>query len=50
MIGKLFSNGWKIPPGFSNHWKKFSPVFQSLENFPAGARCGFWVFHSRANR
>ncbi|MBR4250974.1 MAG: hypothetical protein IKQ15_01580 [Kiritimatiellae bacterium] len=57
MIGKLFSNGWKIHPGFptigkifrrfSNDWKIF---FHSLENVPAGARRGFWVFHSRANR
>jgi hypothetical protein len=30
MIGKLFSNGWKIRPGFSNDWKK---SFQWLEKF-----------------
>jgi hypothetical protein len=28
MIGKLFSNGWKISPDFSNDWKNFSAVFQ----------------------
>ncbi len=28
-----FSNGWKIPPGFSNDWKK---CFQWLENFSGG--------------
>ena len=28
MIGKLFSNGWKIWSDFSNDWKKFSAVFQ----------------------
>ncbi|MBR6022556.1 MAG: hypothetical protein IK066_09100 [Kiritimatiellae bacterium] len=31
MIGKFFSNGWKIPPVFSNDWKNFSAVFQGLE-------------------
>jgi hypothetical protein len=30
MIGKLFSNGWKIRASFSNDWKK---SFQWLENF-----------------
>ena len=30
MIGKLFSNGWKTPPIFSNDWKK---TFQWLEKF-----------------
>ncbi|MBR3581870.1 MAG: hypothetical protein IKO01_00325 [Kiritimatiellae bacterium] len=33
MIGKLFSNGWKKPPNFSNDWKTF---FQWLENRPGG--------------
>ena len=28
MIGKYFSNGWKISGGFSNDWKNFSAVFQ----------------------
>ncbi|MBR3582130.1 MAG: hypothetical protein IKO01_01635 [Kiritimatiellae bacterium] len=28
MIGKLFSNAWKIPPIFSNDWKNFSAFFQ----------------------
>jgi hypothetical protein len=28
MIGKFFSNGWKITAGFSNDWKNFSAVFQ----------------------
>ena len=28
MIGKYFSNGWKIRAGFSNDWKNFSRVFQ----------------------
>ena len=31
MIGKYFSNGWKIFADFSNDWKKFSRVFQRLE-------------------
>ncbi len=33
MIGKYFSNGWKIRAVFSNDWKNFSAVFQRLENF-----------------
>ena len=33
MIGKYFSNGWKIPACFSNDWKNLSPVFQRLEKF-----------------
>ncbi|MBR4190054.1 MAG: hypothetical protein IKQ55_08855 [Kiritimatiellae bacterium] len=28
MIGKIFSNGWKIHGIFSNDWKNFSCVFQ----------------------
>jgi hypothetical protein len=28
MIGKYFSNGWKIRADFSNDWKNFSCVFQ----------------------
>jgi len=28
MIGKYFSNGWKIWADFSNDWKNFSRVFQ----------------------
>jgi hypothetical protein len=28
MIGKYFSNGWKISAGFSNNLKNFSAVFQ----------------------
>ena len=28
MIGKFFSNGWKIRAIFSNDWKNFSAVFQ----------------------
>ena len=28
MIGKFFSNGWKIALGFSNDWKNLSAVFQ----------------------
>jgi hypothetical protein len=42
MIGKYFSNGWKNRAVFSNDWKKFSPVFQWLENGPAppGRRVG----------
>ena len=28
MIGKYFSNGWKISGDFSNDWKNFSAVFQ----------------------
>ena len=35
MIGKNFSNGWKIPAVFSNDWKLFS---QWLENFSAPGR------------
>jgi hypothetical protein len=31
MIGKYFSNGWKIWADFSNDWKSFSRVFQRLE-------------------
>ena len=31
MIGKYFSNGWKISGDFSNDWKNFSRVFQRLE-------------------
>jgi hypothetical protein len=31
MIGKKFSNGWKISAYFSNDWKNFSRVFQRLE-------------------
>jgi hypothetical protein len=31
MIGKKFSNGWKIRPIFSNDWKK---SFQWLEKLP----------------
>ncbi|MBQ7253007.1 MAG: hypothetical protein IJS32_10475, partial [Kiritimatiellae bacterium] len=34
MIGKNFSNGWKIRAGFSNDWKVF---FQWLENSPPAA-------------
>ncbi|MBR4190461.1 MAG: hypothetical protein IKQ55_10935 [Kiritimatiellae bacterium] len=37
MIGKYFSNGWKIRAGFSNDWKNFSRVFQRLEKI-CGAR------------
>jgi hypothetical protein len=33
MIGKYFSNGWKIPSGFPIIEKKFSALFQRLENF-----------------
>jgi hypothetical protein len=47
MIGKKFSNGWKISPGFSNDWKNFSPFFQRLEksfqwleNFSGGRSFG----------
>jgi hypothetical protein len=28
MIGKYFSNGWKILPDFSNDWKNLSAFFQ----------------------
>ncbi|MBR4189815.1 MAG: hypothetical protein IKQ55_07630 [Kiritimatiellae bacterium] len=28
MIGKYFSNGWKICGDFSNDWKNFSRIFQ----------------------
>ena len=35
IIGKLFSNGWKIPPVFSNDWKNFSGGFPMIgKNFP----------------
>ena len=33
MIGKYFSNGWKISACFSNDWKNFPCVFQRLEKF-----------------
>ena len=33
MIGKYFSNGWKISACFSNDWKNLSRVFQRLEKF-----------------
>jgi hypothetical protein len=33
MIGKYFSNGWKISADFSNDWKNFSRVSQRLEKF-----------------
>ena len=36
MIGKFFSNGWKIRGGFSNGWKK---SFQWVENFWGGRLC-----------
>ena len=39
MIGKYFSNGWKILADFSNDWKKFSRVFQRLEKI-FGERVG----------
>ena len=38
MIGKYFSNGWKISGDFSNDWKKFSRVFQRLEKFFTGTK------------
>ena len=31
MIGKYFSNGWKILPDFSNDWKNFSGRFRETK-------------------
>jgi hypothetical protein len=33
MIGKKFSNGWKILVDFSNDWKKFSRVSSDWKSF-----------------
>jgi hypothetical protein len=41
MIGKYFSNGWKIFADFSNDWKNFSRVFQRLEKFFYGNEDSF---------
>ena len=38
MIGKYFSNGWKISVCFSNDWKNLLRVFQRLEKFFGGER------------
>ena len=35
-LTKIFSNDWKKPVDFSNHWKK---IFQSLENFSVALLC-----------
>jgi hypothetical protein len=45
MIGKKLSNGWKIPPGFSNDWKNAFPGA-----FPSATLRGMDTPHSPAEQ